>query len=693
MDRAARPGPGEAEDIECRMADDGQPESLGHDGLGYDGLGYDGLGHDGLGYDGLGYDGLGYDGLGYDGLGYDGSGRPLSGDDDGAHEDGCDAIIHPDLWKGVGLAVGTSALSPVSVVRAKTPQDVVLVCAQHNLRQQNEDHRHRFPINDALTHLNAVLEGPDTPLAVNAACWGILLKSGYRHRANAAVAVEVVIRPPDGWDVPAFWAACLEWAGKTYQHVISAIIHRDQRRVHVHIIAAAVVGGTWVGADIAKGKLGAPRITSSVKDYMRAKFGIRADRAPRTFADIMTKPVGHDGLGYDGFKGPVNNSNRHGPQTVSNAQPFHPHFTPVDNSLVHSLPRWTGPSHPGAIVLIPSIRLGVTTEPPTAATRPTHTDADGADFDAINRDTTAEARAALARHAGNRHTSPLAAMEAARAGAGEPAGRTVLTDEEVAAVMRESLTEARLALANDESRKAKDRAAVLTAELQAAREELRAASQALSTARVEIRSQGAELSRARAALAAEVAARGAAETAMQAAVDRAAASASQPVKLPTAAEQQRARCEASGRRGAAELVPRLAGAGWTTVEALRGRRIEGWSRDDKIRSALEALVKSGKAEFRDVGLKAGHRRQYRLTVAVEVPQATVAVNPFLAAQDDELAGVLAGCEWGTIPRFMERRITGWTGGSKLRGGLNRLVAAGRAERREGRDARGQLVAQ
>lgn len=184
-----------------------------------------------------------------------------------------------DEWPE-GLNIGFKSLSARSVGRARQASEVVEICASHNLRQSNKGHRHRSRIDPARTPLNSVLVGERSPDAVAAEAAGVLAGLGlsYADRADAVAAFEVAVQPPSGWDVPEFWRAVLEWVEGRFEYVISAVVHRDQRRPHAHFLALPVLGGRMAGRDMQRGDFGFPIMVRDFRQHMRAALGLRVDR-------------------------------------------------------------------------------------------------------------------------------------------------------------------------------------------------------------------------------------------------------------------------------------------------------------------------------------------------------------------------------------------------------------------------------
>lgn len=193
---------------------------------------------------------------------------------------------HPDAW-APGLRLRLKALNVKSVTRATEPGEVLPVCLSHNLRTGNDDHRHRSRIDPARTGANEVLRGPECPLVAAELVRSVLEELGIvPARRDTIMGVEVVIQAPEGADVPAFWSECLTWAAGRYQHIVSAVVHRDQSRPHLHVITLAVAGGKLAGHALTSG---AGRFTSQRREFlahMRDRLGLRPDRPVKTLAAL-----------------------------------------------------------------------------------------------------------------------------------------------------------------------------------------------------------------------------------------------------------------------------------------------------------------------------------------------------------------------------------------------------------------------
>ena len=191
---------------------------------------------------------------------------------------------HPDGWTP-GLRLRFKVLNVKTVTRATGPGEVLPVCLSHNLRSGNDDHRHRSRIDPTRTHANEVLRGPACPMVAGELVRTTLDELGIvPPRRDAIMGIEAVVQAPDGADVPAFWSVCLSWFDCRYQHIISAVVHRDQLRPHLHIIALAVAGGRLAGHALTSG---VNRVMSQRRDFLAHVFAALGLRPNRT-SDPLT---------------------------------------------------------------------------------------------------------------------------------------------------------------------------------------------------------------------------------------------------------------------------------------------------------------------------------------------------------------------------------------------------------------------
>lgn len=191
-----------------------------------------------------------------------------------------------DGW-GAGLKFGIKPLNIKSVVRAVAPGDVLPVCLAHNLRQDNQTHRHRSRIDPARTRLNEVLAGPDRlDVAVSMVRDSLEAMGIQPRRKDAIMGIELVFQPPPGSDHRAFWAECITWARDRFEHVISAVVHHDQKRPHMHLLILAVSAGRLAGNEMTASPYRPKQRRADFMAHMRRALGLRPDRRVKTLAEL-----------------------------------------------------------------------------------------------------------------------------------------------------------------------------------------------------------------------------------------------------------------------------------------------------------------------------------------------------------------------------------------------------------------------
>lgn len=208
------------------------------------------------------------------------------------HAHGMLEVLNPDDWK-VGLRFALKTLNTNTVKRAKVPLGVLLVCLQHNLRRGNERHRHRRHIDPTRSAANAVLVGSADPDVADELARNALEDLGIAPaRADSIMGVEMVFQPPPEWDRPEFYDVCLRWVKGRYAFVVSAAVHRDQKRPHMHVIVLAIADGRLCGAELSSGENRLQAQRSDFMRHMRATLNLRPDRTakqvPKSMASIFT---------------------------------------------------------------------------------------------------------------------------------------------------------------------------------------------------------------------------------------------------------------------------------------------------------------------------------------------------------------------------------------------------------------------
>lgn len=192
-----------------------------------------------------------------------------------------------DNW-APGLKFRHKTLNTKSVTRAKTPADVLSVCLAHNLREGNKGHRHRSRIDPDRKHLNEVWAGPaklaDAMALVSDTLEALDLQP---KRRDTIMGIEFVIQPPAGVNLRAFWAESLTWVSRNYEHIVSATVHHDQKRPHMHVLVLAVSHGRFAGNDMTAWPNRPKQRRADYMQHMRESLSLRPDRKVKTLADLF----------------------------------------------------------------------------------------------------------------------------------------------------------------------------------------------------------------------------------------------------------------------------------------------------------------------------------------------------------------------------------------------------------------------
>lgn len=193
-----------------------------------------------------------------------------------------ESAVHPDDF-GRGLCIRFKTLNTKTVKRAELPEEVLPVCLAHNLRDGNEEHRNRAAIDPQRKPLNSVLRGrPDLASAADLVRNTLDELGAQPRRVDAIMGIELVVQPPDGHDTPEFWGVVLAWADENFEHVVSAVVHRDERRPHGHLLALAVAGGKLDGNAMTSGVNRFKSRIAGLERRLRDCLGLRMKRKPKT---------------------------------------------------------------------------------------------------------------------------------------------------------------------------------------------------------------------------------------------------------------------------------------------------------------------------------------------------------------------------------------------------------------------------
>lgn len=131
----------------------------------------------------------------------------------------------------------------------------LLEAARHNLREIQAEQGATGHIDPTRTHGNTVLHGPATAAEVCAQAEALQAAAGIVRgslRRDHCQAIEAVFSLPEQAAVPdpaEYFAKCLAWlAGALALPVLSAVVHRDESAMHLHVLLLPVKDGAHVGS-------------------------------------------------------------------------------------------------------------------------------------------------------------------------------------------------------------------------------------------------------------------------------------------------------------------------------------------------------------------------------------------------------------------------------------------------------------
>ena len=158
----------------------------------------------------------------------------------------------------------------MSKVNGRKPCSL-LNAARHNLREIQAEHGAPGRIDVARMHHNIVLHGPAVAADVQAQAVALLGAAGIdpdKMRRDHCQAIEAVFSLPrvsPVHDPDAYFARCLVWlAGALPLPIISAVVHRDESELHLHVLLLPLVAGVHAG--------GAPINREAVKRLQEGFF-------------------------------------------------------------------------------------------------------------------------------------------------------------------------------------------------------------------------------------------------------------------------------------------------------------------------------------------------------------------------------------------------------------------------------------
>ncbi|MDD2742149.1 MAG: plasmid recombination protein [Rhodocyclaceae bacterium] len=176
------------------------------------------------------------------------------------------------------------------------PQSVNIInsAAKHNLREIQAEIGADSRIDPTRTHLNEILDGPNTAADVSALAKKLMLDAGItKLRKNACRGIEVIISLPTSHncDKPLFFADSLKWANEYFKvPTLSAIVHHDESEPHIHVLLLPLVNGRMVGSEVMGDRKRLQALQTNFYEQVGARYGLTRPKAqPRLSAATRAK--------------------------------------------------------------------------------------------------------------------------------------------------------------------------------------------------------------------------------------------------------------------------------------------------------------------------------------------------------------------------------------------------------------------
>ena len=170
------------------------------------------------------------------------------------------------------IAYGSVSLSTAKGHKACTR----LTALRHNHRELQSELGCAGDIDASRCHLNIVLAGHTS--AGECEAHALALFNGAKLKRNHMQALEIVFSLPHdtGIDVREYFGACLAWA-KTYHAlpVLSAVVHLDQAKPHMHLLLLPIDGNGEYMRGVNPSKVEVRQATESFAQRVALPFGLQ----------------------------------------------------------------------------------------------------------------------------------------------------------------------------------------------------------------------------------------------------------------------------------------------------------------------------------------------------------------------------------------------------------------------------------
>lgn len=181
-----------------------------------------------------------------------------------------------DSFRFVIYKVGTIGRSK----RDGRKPSTLLGAARHNLRQINAELAHASSIDSLRTQFNQILRGPAQAEDVVSLSKSQITEAGVdirklRHDHVQAVEVLISLKCDLSHETEPFFKACVKWLEAWFgkENVLSAILHLDESKPHLHALISPITDGKVNGSRLIS-RQSLQRQKNAFQAEVAAKFGL-----------------------------------------------------------------------------------------------------------------------------------------------------------------------------------------------------------------------------------------------------------------------------------------------------------------------------------------------------------------------------------------------------------------------------------
>jgi Plasmid recombination enzyme len=167
-----------------------------------------------------------------------------------------------------------------TVMLNKIKNRVVLRQAfQHNLRELPYELHNSKRINPEMTSANWIIQGERSSSELMRQHTNVIESADLprKLRSDAVLGIEVVLSLPIEHSVAEadYFEDCLRWAKEFFtEHIVSAVVHKDESCPHCHIILVPLINGRMQGSKLYGYKARLRHMQDSFYDSVGRKYGL-----------------------------------------------------------------------------------------------------------------------------------------------------------------------------------------------------------------------------------------------------------------------------------------------------------------------------------------------------------------------------------------------------------------------------------